>query len=159
MTNNTKQTFLKKSYLASIAIDRDLEEVWQVLSKLEDYHEWNPFTPAIKTNWELGAKVELTVAMKPDRKPIAQTEYLSAYEPPYQMAWGFKWGPFLKANRIQQLTLVNNQTEYYTEDIIEGPLAPLVHLLYGRHIQRGFELLAKALKDYVEGKVENAGDF
>jgi len=59
----------------------------------------------------------------------------------------------LKAERVQRLSENNNGTiQYITEDVIEGFLSPLVHFLYGKHIQSGFNSLAKSLKNYIENE-------
>lgn len=53
--------------------------------------------------------------------------------------------------RTQQLIVVNeNKTKYINEDVIEGLLSPLVHALYGRWIQKGFDEISLALKNYME---------
>lgn len=143
----------KKSYTASAIIDEEREIVWATLVDLQNYHLWNPFTPAIDTDWSIGGKVKLTVQMKKNRAPLFQTEYLSKYNPPFELGWGISWGIFLKAERIQKLTIESDgQTQYYTEDIIRGVLCPVVHWLYGKHIQKGFEEVAQSLKKHLEDK-------
>jgi hypothetical protein len=139
------------SYHTELVIPAAKETIWNVLTDLESYQKWNPFTPKIDTNWEIDQPVILTVQMKKGKNPILQKEYLRLYEPPNTMSWGMNWGLFLKAERIQQLTSVSeNKTIYYTEDVITGILAPLVHLLYGYSVQRGFEQVGLSLKKYIE---------
>lgn len=141
------------TYRATSEINADPESVWAVLYNLDTYADWNPFTPKIETDWTIGSKVLLTVQMQTGRKLIRQTEYLQRLEPPLEVAWGVRWGPFLRAERIQRLSVsVEGGTTYLTEDRIQGPLSPLVHWLYGRDIQRGLEGVALGLKAYVEGE-------
>lgn len=142
---------LRYSYKASIEIKADKPLVWATLVNLQNYHLWNPFTPKVETDWNFGEKVILTVQMKKGNKPIIQTEYLSKFAPKDELAWGMNWGPFLKAERIQRITAkANGITEYFTEDVIEGLLSPIVHLMYGKYIQSGFDSLAVSLKKYTE---------
>ena len=138
-------------YKATAHIKAEKEEIWKTLTDLDNYHLWNSFTPKVETNWEIGDLVKLTVQMKNGKKPIIQMEYLSRFIPYDEFAWGMNWGFFLKAERIQLLTSEKNgQTKYFTEDIIEGMLSPIVHMLYGNSIQKGFESLANSLKNYIE---------
>ena len=141
----------EKRYTASSIIKSDLKTVWDILYNLDDYHAWNPFTPKIETDWEIGSKVTLTVNMKTGKTPIIQTDYLTKLNPQNEIAWGMKWTGFLKAERIQRLTsLHDSKIQYFTEDVITGILSPLVHILYGKNILRGFEQVADSLKTYAE---------
>ena len=141
----------EKRYKASVVIDADLQEIWDVLVNQNEYHAWNPFTPKIETDWKIGSKVRLTVRMKPGKSPILQTEYLTKLNPPNELAWGMDWGGFLKAERIQRLTsLPDGKIQYFTEDCISGILCPIVDLIYGKYIQLGFESVASSLKNYAE---------
>ena len=137
-------------YKTSVQIACSREDVWDTLTDLDSYQLWNPFTPKVKTSWQIGDPVYLTVQMKKG-KPIQQKEYLSRFHPKDELAWGMSWGIFLKAERVQRLSdLGHEETIYFTEDVIEGPLSPIVHLIYGKSIQNGFNALTKGLKAYLE---------
>ena len=146
-------SIFKKSYSAQSYINVEPAEVWRTLVNLPEYSKWNPFTPVVKTSWEIGDKVLLTVQMKKGKKPLQQTEYLTRLNPPKELAWGMNWGFLLKAERIQRVTEESGgQSKYFTEDVIWGFLCPVVRWLYGRHIQAGFNEMADGLKNYLEGK-------
>ena len=137
-------------YNSTVTIERSRNDVWDALTDLDGYQLWNPFTPKVKTSWQIGDPVYLTVQMKKG-KPIQQKEYLSRFHPKDELAWGMSWGILLKAERVQRLSdLGHEETIYFTEDVIEGPLSPIVHLIYGKSIQNGFNALAKGLKAYLE---------
>lgn len=141
----------EKRYKASSIIVADQQTIWNILVNQKEYHLWNPFTPKIETDWEIGNKVKLTVNMKPGNAPILQIEYLARLNPPIVLAWGMNWRGFLKAERIQRLTkLSDGKTMYFTEDVISGILCPVVHYMYGKYIQKGFEQVAISLKKYAE---------
>ena len=143
----------KYSYKSSIDIKAKKEIVWHVLTELSKYPEWNTFTPEVDTQWQLNEKVVLTVKMNPNKKPIQQIEYLLSYAPTDQLSWGMNWGIFLKAERVQRLTRVDgDETNYFTEDVISGLLSPMVNLIYGKSIQRGFDQVAKGLKRHCENQ-------
>jgi len=144
-------SLFSKNYYTTIQINAPKEKVWVVLDDFNNYHAWNSFTIAIDTNRSIGTKVQLTVQMKMHKKPIAQTEYITNFYALEAMDWGMDWGPFLKARRIQRLKKISPSiTEYFTEDRIWGLLCPVVHWLYGKHIQAGFERMAGELKQYSE---------
>ena len=69
----------EKKYKASSDMNADIQTVWNILVDQHEYHKWNPFTPQIETDWEIGSKVMLTVNMKPGQAPISQTEFLLSW--------------------------------------------------------------------------------
>jgi uncharacterized protein YndB with AHSA1/START domain len=143
--------YFRFTYKSETEINAPRQTVWKVLVDSTSYPKWNPFTINIQASWKISQPVHLTVQMKPNRKPIAQTEYLSVFQQPERLAWGFSYGWILKAMRTQQLIVVNeNKTKYINEDVVEGLLSPLVHALYGRWIQKGFDEISLALKNYME---------
>ena len=147
-----KAYFLRK-YSASVLINKPKDEVWRVLDDFSNYYLWNTFTIAVKSDKIIGNKVKLTVLMKPGKTPIHQTEYLLEYEEQQSLGWGMNWWPFLQAKRVQRLSSRSHlETEYYTEDTIRGILCLIVHWLYGKHIQAGFERMALEMKEYLEKK-------
>ena len=141
---------LRYSYKAEVSIKTDIETAWQSLISIENYERWNSFTPMVKTNWEIGSVVHLTVQMQENKSPIIQKEKLLRFEPETEIAWGIDFGPFLKAERVQRITKTSDGVSYFTEDVIWGLLSPIVNLIYGKHIQKGFERVANGLKSYCE---------
>jgi len=140
-----------KKYQAQIEIHSTVDRLWGVLMDLDQYGSWNPFTIQVETDWQPGSRVLLIVQMRENRKPIRQVEYLTRLNPKQELAWGMNWGIWLKAERTQRIVRVSSTTvRYETEDRLRGLLCPLVHLLYGRHIQNGFEKMAAALKNHIE---------
>ncbi len=141
-----------RQYRASIDIQAPKTVVWDVLTDTSNYELWNTFTEKVELNWQVGSPVKMHVRMNPDRKPIVQTEYLRQYEEGETISWGMNWWPLLKAERTQTLTFGENGCRYESVDIIKGPLTPLVHAIYGKPIQSGFERVCEGLKGYSEAK-------
>ena len=90
--------------------------------------------------------------MKPNRSPIKQTEYLTQYEEHQKLAWGMKWWPILFAERTQELIPNDGSCIYKTIDTISGPFTPIVDIMYGGHIQNGFDRVCEGLKQEAESK-------
>ena len=141
----------KRQYKSSVEIEAPCSLIWNTLVANTDYHQWNTFTTKVElTSWEIGTAVKMEVQMKLGAPPISQTEYLTQYEEGRIIAWGMKSGLFLKAERVQSLTDHGDHCTYESVDIIEGALTPIVHFLYGCHIQAGFDRLCSGLKEYAE---------
>ena len=136
-----------------VTIEAPVETVWRVLTDFDRYGEWNPFTPSVKAELEIGARVDMRVAMGGYR--LRQTEIICALEPPTLLAWrtimGARW--LLQAVREQRLEVLSDETcRYTTSDEFKGVLMPLVILLTGGFVRRGFNAVAVALKRRAEAQ-------
>ena len=137
---------------APVTINAPLEKVWRVLIDLANYPHWNPFTTRVETTFEVGSPAILYVTMS-ERHQRVQHEVITAFEPLQAFAWASIMGaPFiLKANRWQIVEAPDNQhTQYQTYETFDGLLVPLVLALYRRDVQRGFDAVGPALKQYIE---------
>ena len=138
-------------------IEAPITDVWLALIDFPSYPVWNPFTPRVSTDLEIGSPVQLHVVM-PGRSASDRTEWLNLVEPEKTICWGMHMGApwLLTANRWQCLTpLSDTRTEYVTTDKFSGLLAPLVMALYAKPIETGFQQVADGLKAYVENRKEN----
>jgi hypothetical protein len=137
---------------SSIEIDAPIEQVWSVLKDVDRYHEWNPFTVVVRTTFELGSPVDMMVAQRPP-KQMNQVEYVTSYEEGSRVSWGVAVGPkwFIDADRVQQLTdLGGGRTRYDTSDEFRGLGIYLMKLVVGRDVKRGFDSVARGLKQRCE---------
>ena len=133
---------------SSIDIHASVDTVWRILVDLDNYHTWNRFTPKVETTLEVGSPVLLHVQMTP-KKMLLQKEWVREVTPRRELSWGMTMGHpfFLAAARSQTLTpLDEHTTRYQTVDKMSGILVPLVRLLYGKKIKRGFDALAEGLR-------------
>jgi hypothetical protein len=138
-----------------VEIHAPIDTVWGVLIDLENYHAWNRFTPKVETTLEVGSPVILHVQMTP-KKMIRQKEWVQAVTPSTELSWGMTMGHplLLTATRSQTLTALDAQTtRYETVDKMSGMLVPLVKLLYGKHIEDGFDALVEGLRIRAESLV------
>ncbi len=134
----------RRTYVAEREIDAPIEAVWAVLIDVDRYGEWNPFTPIAKTTLEVGTPIDMRVRMDGLGISVSQRETIRAVEEHARLVWGMDMMlGLIRAERTQTLTpLAGGRTRYRTEDVIEGPLEPLVRVLMGGSIQRGFEGVA-----------------
>ena len=134
-----------------IQIHAPIEFVWDVLSEVEKYGDWNPFTPQARTDFNIGSPAHLLVRMGPRHFKV--TETVCAYEKPRLIAWNKVFGvpQLLFAVREQHLEPVSESScSYHNTDRLTGVLAPVVFLCFGGYMRRGFNDVGKGLKRYAE---------
>ena len=141
-----------------VQIDAPIDLVWSVLTEVEKYGEWNPFTPRVQTDFKIGSPAHLRVRMGPTKMKI--TETVCAFEKPRLIAWtktfGARW--FLVAVRQQILEPVDEAScTYHNTDRLTGLMAPVVLLLNGSYMRRGFNDVGEGLKRYAEAVHQRKG--
>ena len=141
-----------------LTIDASAETVWGILTDAARYGEWNPFTTRIETDFQAGSPVRARVRL--GRLPVNVTEHTDVAEPPGRLTWSsVYWSrALLTASKTQVITSLGpDRCAYHTTDTMAGLLAPVVRLLFGRAILRGFDETASALKGRAES-VHRASD-
>ncbi len=144
-----------KDIKAEIDINVPVDVIWEILTDVQKYPEWNPFTPIVETNFKLNSIVYLEVAMNKRQPRLLVQDKLFVFDPEKkEICWGAnrKGGPrILTSNRWQILEEISaNKTRYVTSENPKGILGPLVRMMYQRDIKRGFEDVCKALKTRAE---------
>ena len=74
-----------------IGIDAPPEEIWDVLMDFPSYAAWNPMVVAISGKREVGAALEVKIALR-GRGPITFRPKVVEYEPGRRFAWLGKVG-------------------------------------------------------------------
>lgn len=136
-----------------IRIDAPVGLVWEVLTDVERYGEWNRFTPQVQTDFKIGSPARLLVRMGSAKMQI--TETVCGFECPRLIAWQKAFGArsFLLAVREQHLEPVGETScLYHNTDRLTGMLAPLVFLCFGGYMHHGFIDVGEGLKQVAEAK-------
>jgi len=134
-----------------IRINAPIDVVWAVLTDVENYGRWNPFTPQVGTDFAIGSPARLRVRLGPARLKI--TETVCAFERHRLIAWSKVFGArrLLAAVREQHLEpLGESGCSYCNTDRLTGLLAPIVSICFGGYMRRGFNDAEKGLKRYAE---------
>lgn len=134
-----------------VEINAPIDVAWTVLTEVDKYSQWNPFTPQVRTDFSLGSPANLLVRMGPAKFRI--TETVCAFEKPRRIAWKKKFGApwLLHAVREQHLEPVGKTScSYHNTDRLTGLLAPMVFVCFGGYMRRGFHDVAEGLKAWAE---------
>ena len=135
-------------YSRVVEINAPREQVWDILTDLKQYPQWNPFTYRVETTLAIGDAVDLYVRFR-KRGEVLQQEQVRIVQKPERLAWGMKMlaPSILRAQRDQVLTALDDQRcTYQTWDAFSGLLTPLVMVLFKADIEDGVNAMADALK-------------
>src|SRR5215469_9728942 len=103
-----------------VEIEAPASVVWQILTDLEKYGEWNPFCVRCVSTLQMGAPVNMTLVdyTNPGRL-LPNVEYVCAFEPERRLSWEMHWSeqwPYA-ARRDQVLEpLGAKRCRYYSTD-------------------------------------------
>ncbi|MEM8594292.1 MAG: SRPBCC domain-containing protein [Pseudomonadota bacterium] len=131
-------------------INASINTVWDTLTNVNAYPEWNPFTPIVKTSFEIGSPIKFKVRLLRSlpNQHISQMETVSDFTPHSLMGWRSQQGDGsrFRTHRCFHLsaiddsrTLVENSMRY------EGSLWRLFALISKHSVLNGFEDISQAL--------------
>lgn len=113
--------------------------VWDVICNTRDYPSWNTFVVACDSSFEVGSPIVMRVKVLPFIA-MRQKESIRQNIKGERLEYGIKI-PFgiLSSSRQHILTSINaTTTKYESVFILNGVLAPIVDILLGRQLKRGF---------------------
>ena len=142
----------ERAYSAEVTLSATPDAVWAVLVDLARYPEWNPFTVDVQSTLKVGDPVIMRVRL--GWFTITQVERIAVVDAPHRLAWEIAspvpW--LLRAYREQTITPISGGTVYRTVDTIGGLLEPVVGLLFGRALHRGFRGVAEGLAAHLRAR-------
>ncbi len=138
---------------AKIEIEAPAAVVWQVLTDLPRYGEWNPFCIKCESTLEIGAPVKMTMRNFWDDELAVFVEYVATVDPQRRLSWEMYWTeawPY--AGRRDQYieALAPDRCAYHTTDAFLGDTGVHIMRFGGGWITAGFNATARALKDRAE---------
>lgn len=130
------------------------EAVWQVMTDFDRYGEWNPFAVRCATSLVPGDPIDMSVQfILPGRRPLRQREWIRTHTPGREFSYSMKPVAFgaLRSLRTQSVTpLAGGRARYTSRFELSGWLHPVVRLLLGVRLQKGFHAMTAALVKRVE---------
>ncbi|GAB2540391.1 SRPBCC family protein [Nocardia heshunensis] len=136
----------------TVEIDAPAELVWQVLTDVDKYGEWNPFCLECETTLEPGSPIDMKVRLV-GPKPKQQREFIRTHTPGVEFSYAMKPAPLglLSSERSHTVTALDDgRTRYLSHFQLNGPLAPVVSGLLGSALTTGFEGMTNAVKTRAE---------
>ncbi|MEH6580508.1 MAG: SRPBCC domain-containing protein [Halioglobus sp.] len=131
-----------------LEIEASKDTVWQVITDFSTYAQWNPFIVGCICDLRVGNTIEMKVSMVEGWKPLSQTEYISEVTPGTHFSYVSPKRPtfILRSYRSHTLTTLNTgKTLYQSHFELHGWLRPLIELLLGKSMQRGFDGMSRAI--------------
>ena len=121
--------------------------VWDVITDVARYGEWNPFVVACRSSLAPGDPIAMRVHLFA-KFAISQTETIFEHLPGDRLCYGLR-DAFLGGLTSERCHLVApegaTRTRYESRFGMRGPLALLVAASLGRRLERGFSAMTDAL--------------
>lgn len=134
-----------------IQINADPKQVWEILTDLNRYPEWNPFIKKIKGKIIKGEKLEVHISPPHTKEMIFKPTVLSA-KPHSEFRWlGHLLFPSIFDGE-HSFTIEGNENGslLVQKEIFKGFLVPILWKSMEKNIKEGFEQMNKALKQRAE---------
>ncbi|MBS0474275.1 MAG: SRPBCC domain-containing protein [Proteobacteria bacterium] len=133
--------------------------VWQVITDMPRYNEWNPFCVRAESTLEMGAPVDMTLAnYAVPGSLVPNCEFICAFEPERVISWEMihseAW-PY-PARRDQVIEPIGpDSCRYFSTDAFLGANGIHVFRFAGPWVKRAFDDTARALKARAEAIYAN----
>ena len=130
------------------------ERVWEILTRFEEYPEWNPFL-TIEPG-ELAAGAHLVVTIRPEGTPSATfRSTVEVARAPAELQWIGRLGVpglFDGRHRFQLVPLADGRTHFVQSESFRGLfVGAAFYFGVGESTQRGFDRMNEALRRRAEG--------
>jgi hypothetical protein len=137
-----------------IDIDAPASVVWEVLTDMPRYGEWNPFCVRAESTLEIGAPVKMSLVNYANPGQLTPNEeYVCAFEPERLLSWELPDNPVwpYPARRDQVIEALSpDRCRYLSTDAFFGPNGIHVMRFCGQWVTRAFNDTARALKARAE---------
>jgi len=135
-----------------VTIHAPAARVWQVLTELEKYPDWNPFTVKAESTLKIGDPVALTIPR--GGKMTTQTMVLEILDEPKKIAWRLPkmiHKKLFTAYRVQTITEIDsNSCIYETSDTFSGWIAGRIYKMTADYVMENLTATGAALKNEAE---------
>jgi hypothetical protein len=142
---------------AEIEIDADPATVWDVLSDLEAYPEWNPFIDPIEGKTAVGARLRVRIR-PPGARAMTLRPRVTVAEPERALGWLGSLGIphiFDGAHRFELQPIDGGRrTRFVQSEHFRGVLLPLVRRWVLPPTLKGFEAMNVALAARAEARTD-----
>lgn len=140
-----------KELRTEIEIQASPEKVWQILTDLDKWTEWNPFITIATGNPHIGEKVDINVHSESKEMTLHCT--VIKVEQAKELCWKYHVGsPVLFRGEHSFIIEKSrgNQVRFIDREMFNGLFVPLQARDIDTHSRQGFELMDQALKARAE---------
>lgn len=134
-----------------IEIDAAAETVWEVITDVATYPEWNPFVKVCQTSLKPGEPINMKVML--GNKLQKANEIIKDVTPGRGFSYNMKPLPMgaLRSYRTHDIEKVDLRRCIYRSHFeLAGWLSPVVGALMGSKLQAGFDGMAAGIKTRAE---------
>ena len=139
-------------YRTTFAVDAPAARVWEALTDLDRYPEWNPQITRIRGSLRPGERIDLQLAL-PGRSPMDLTATVEEAQPGALLTWRghvlARW-LFEGYRRFEVEPVAPGRARVTHVEDVHGVLAPLFGLALGGRVQASHDALDAALKTRAE---------
>ncbi|MDD3764545.1 MAG: SRPBCC domain-containing protein [Nevskiales bacterium] len=135
----------------TLEIDAPAAIVWEVISDLPRYREWNPFCLECSSTLRPGDPIDMKVQLL--ARPQRQREWMLECDEGTGFAYRMKPVPAgaLSSRRSHAIEAIGpGRARYHSHFELKGWLMPLVRGLLGRKLEAGFGNMSAAVKQRAE---------
>ena len=132
-------------------IDAPPAVVWSLLADLSTYPQWNRYSPKVSGTLAVGEEVWVEAHLDDEVRQVQN--FVLSIKPEQELCWGsagwFRW----LANGVRCRWLTPNEaggTHLVHHEVMQGPLAWLVQLIYQDRIERGIQLVNESVAGRAE---------
>ena len=133
------------------------ERVWQLLSELENYGQWNPYSPRAEGRLVVGEEVRIEAHLGDEVRWV--NNLVTEVEPGKKLCWhSLEWYGFLaRGFRCRNLQpLPDGGVRLVHHELMVGPLSGLIERIYREDIDEGLRVMDEALKAAAETTGHNS---
>ena len=136
----------------ALDIDAPASIVWEVITDLPRYEEWNPFVVRAASSLAVGDPIAMRVKVF---SMVAQPQRETVLEcvPGARLCWGVpgRAGSPIRSRRCQEIRPTGEARTHYVSDFsLAGWLAPVVMSILGARLRVGFQAMTHAVKERAE---------
>lgn len=143
-----------KELRTEILVQATPERMWQIITELDKWPDWNPFIHHAIGQAEVGKKVDITVASP--GKDMTLHCVVTGVDPNHSLSWKYHVGLPALFQGEHSFTIEpvgGGQVRFIDREIFNGLMVPLQAKDIDTNSKRGFEAMDQALK----ARAESAG--
>jgi hypothetical protein len=151
-SDKLSKRFNMKEIYTEIEIQASSERVWQVLTDLEHFSQWNPFIRSAKGELKVGSQIEILI-QPPDASAMKFRPHVLKVEPNREFRWLGNLlipGLFDGEHIFIIDSLSENKVIFRHFEQFRGILIPLLWKSLDTNARQGFNEMNTALKKLVE---------